>query len=270
MSLLAYGADHVLPFKHVTPSEDGERLVERKNQTASHLGGFSSGANLGGKLSRYGKKQNIYTQGAPADTVFYILEGGVRLTTRSEDKLSAVTAILGAGDFFGELCLVGFPYRVSTAVALTASSIQVIEKHSMIRMLRQKNKLSNSFVSYLLSSIRKYQNHVAELLTSSAEQRLARVLLRLAHLDGRDSPIAGLPTVSQQVLAEMVGTTRPRLNCFMNRFRKQGFISRNGRIKVHKSLQKVLPRGRGSTPNHPPIHGGSRSCDPRGSKLSAI
>jgi CRP/FNR family cyclic AMP-dependent transcriptional regulator len=244
--------------------------MKRMNQPASHLSGFSLGASLGGKPSRYGKKQHIYTQGAPAETVFYILEGGVRLTARSQYQPSAVTAILGAGDFFGELCLAGFPYRVSTAVALTASSIQVIKKHSMIRMLRQNNKLSNSFVSYLLASIRKYQNHVAELLTFSAEQRLARVLLRLAHLDRRDSPIAGLPNVSQQVLAEMVGTTRSRLNCFMNRFKKQGFISRDGRIEVRKSLQKVLRRGRGSASNHPPIHGGSRLRDPRGSKLSAI
>jgi CRP/FNR family cyclic AMP-dependent transcriptional regulator len=244
--------------------------VKRMNQTAFHPRGFSSGARLGGKLSHYGKKQNIYTQGAPAETVFYILEGGVRLTARSEYQPSAVTAILGVGDFFGELCLAGFPYRVSTAVALTASSIQVIKKHSMIRMLRQNNKLSTSFVSYLLSSIRKYQNHVAELLTSSAEQRLARVLLRLGHLDRGDSLIAGFPPVSQQVLAEMVGTTRSRLNCFMDRFRKQGFISRNGRFKVHKSLHTVLRRGRGSAPNHPPIHGGSRISDPRSSRLSAI
>jgi CRP/FNR family cyclic AMP-dependent transcriptional regulator len=244
--------------------------MKRMNQMASHFGGFSSGASLGGKLSHYGGKQNIYTQGAPADTVFYILEGGVRLTTRSKYQPSAVTAILGVGDFFGELCLVGFPHHVSTAVALTTSSILGIKKESMMCMLRQKNKMSNSFVSYLLSSIRKYQNHVAELLTSSAEQRLARVLLRLAHLDRTDLPNAGLPTVSQQVLAEMVGTTRSRLNFFMNRFRKRGFISRNGRIEVHKSLQKVLRRGRGSAPNHPPFLGGSRLCDPRGSKLSAI
>jgi CRP-like cAMP-binding protein len=174
------------------------------------------------------------------------------------------------GDFFGELCLVGFPNRVSTAVALTPSSIQVIKKESMMRMLHQNNKISDSFVSFLLSSIRKYQNHVAELLTSSADQRLARVLLRLAHLDRRDPTIVWLPTVSQQLLAEMVGTTRSRVNVFMTRFRKRGFIRCNGRIEVHKSLQKVLRRGRGSARNHPPIHGGSRLRDPRGSKLSAI
>ena len=244
--------------------------MKHMNQMASNFGGSSSGANLGGKLSRYGEKQNIYMQGAPANTVFYILEGGVRLTTRSKYQPSAVTAILGVGDFFGELCLVGFPHHVSTAVALTHSSILKIKKESMVRMLRQKNKVSNSFISYLLSSIRRYQNHVAELLTSSAEQRLARVLLRLAHLDRRDTPIAGLPAISQQVLAEMVGTTRSRLNFFMNQFRKRGFISGNGRIEVHKSLQKVLRRGRDSAPLHPPILGGSRLCDPRGSKLSAM
>jgi CRP/FNR family transcriptional regulator, cyclic AMP receptor protein len=163
----------------------------------------------------------------------------VRLTSRSKHQPSAVTAILGVGDFFGGLCLVGLPLRMSTAVALTASSIRVIKKESMIRML-QKKKLSNSFVSYLLSCIKKYQDHVVELLTSSAEQRLARVLLRLANLDGKGPSVSELPTINHQVLAEMVGTTRSRINFFMNRFRKQGFISYNGGIEVHKSLRKVL------------------------------
>jgi CRP-like cAMP-binding protein len=244
--------------------------MKRMNQMASHLGGFLSGASLRAKLSHYGEKENIYTQGAPANTIFYILEGGVRLTTRSKYHGSAVTAILGVGDFFGELCLVGFPHYVSTAVALTTSSILAIKKESMMRMLRRKNEMSKSFVSFLLSSIRKYQNQIEDLLISSAEQRLARVLLRLAHLDRRDPLTARLPTVSQQVLAEMVGTTRSRINCFMNRFRKRGFICSNGRIEVRKSLQKVLRRGRGPTPNQLPILGGSRLCDPRGSKFSSI
>jgi CRP/FNR family transcriptional regulator, cyclic AMP receptor protein len=243
--------------------------MKQTNQMTFPLGGFASEASLGGKLSRFGEKQTIYTQGAAAASVFYVLEGGVRLTTRTKYQPPAVIAILGVGDFFGELCLAGFPRHVSTAVALTASSILVIKKESMMRVLHQKNEMSNSFVSFLLSSIRKYQNNIAELLTSSAEQRLARVLLRLAHLDRRDPPNAGLPTVSQQVLAEMVGTTRSRLNLFMNRFRKRGFISRNGQIEVHRSLQKVLRRGRGSASYRVPILGGSRLRDPRGSKFSA-
>jgi CRP/FNR family transcriptional regulator, cyclic AMP receptor protein len=240
------------------------------NKLISYIDSLYPSASLGGTLSHYRNKQIIYSQGAPADSLFYIREGAVRLTTRSkyQSSPSAVTAILGVGDFFGELCLGGFPYRVSTAVALIASSIQIITKESMIRMLHQKNKMSNLFVSYLLSSIRRYQDNVAELLTSSAEQRLARVLLRLAHLDRTNPAGAGVPALSDQVLAEMIGTTRPRVNLFMNRFRKRRFISGNGRIKVHKSLQQVLRRGRGTGPNHPPILGGSRLCDPRGTKLS--
>jgi CRP/FNR family cyclic AMP-dependent transcriptional regulator len=244
--------------------------MKRINKLISYIDSLCSSASFGGTLSHYLNKQIIYSQGAPADTLFFIREGAVRLTTRSKyvASPSAVTAILGVGDFFGELCLGGFPYRVSTAVTLTASSIQVIEKESMIRMLRQNNKLSNSFIFYLLSSIRQYQDNVAELLNSSAEQRLARVLLRLAHLNRRDPSVVGVPPLSDQVLAEMIGTTRPRVNVFMNRFRKLKFISDNGRIEVHKSLLQVLRCGRGSAPRQPPILGGSRLCDPHSSTLS--
>ncbi len=207
----------------------------------SRLAGFSSGASLGGKISSFRRKQNIYTQGAPAYTLFYIQEGGVRLTTRMKNQPSAVTAILGVGDMFGELCLAGYPLRMSTAVALTASSIRTIQKAKMLEMLRKKNnKASNSLVAYLLSSVKKYQDHVAELLTSSAEQRLARVLIRLAHLHKNGRAVVEIPNLSHQVLAEMVGTTRPRINLFMNRFRKKGFISYDGGIEIHRSLSKVL------------------------------
>ena len=214
--------------------------MKRMNQTASHLGGFSSGASLGGKVSHYRDKQNIYTQGARAYTLFYIQEGGVRLTSRTKNQPSAVTAILGVNDFFGELCLAGYPLRISTAVALTASSIRTIKKEKMLQMLRKNNKTSNSLVAYLLSSIKKYQDHISDLLTSSAEQRLARVLLRLAHLDNNGPAVAEIPVLSHQVLAEMVGTTRSRVNFFMNRFRKQGLIAYDGGLEVRKSLRKVL------------------------------
>jgi CRP-like cAMP-binding protein len=209
----------------------------------SHLGGFSSGESLGGTVSRYRGKQNIYKQGSPAYTLFYIQEGGVRLTTRTKNQPSAVTAILGAHDLFGELCLAGYPLRMSTAVALTASSIRTIKKEKMLELVRRKNKLSNSLVSYLLSSVKNYQDLVAHLLTSSAEQRLARVLLRLGHMNGKSAAQAKIPVLSHQVLAEMVGTTRSRVNLFMNRFRKQRFINYHGRdggLEVHQSLHKVL------------------------------
>jgi len=131
--------------------------MKRKKQRGSPLGGFSSGANLGSKIAHYRDKQNIYKQGAPAYSLFYIQEGGVRLTTRMKHQPSAVTAILGAHDFFGELCLAGYPLRMSTAVALTASSIRNIKKEKTLQMLRKKNKTSNSLVAYLLSSVKNYQ-----------------------------------------------------------------------------------------------------------------
>jgi CRP/FNR family transcriptional regulator, cyclic AMP receptor protein len=214
--------------------------MKRRNKTISRLGSFSSGGGLGGKVSWYRKKQNIYTQGAPAETLFYIQEGGVRLSTRTKHQPAAVTAILGVNDFFGELCLAGYPLRMSTAVALTASSIRTIKKEKMLQMLRKENKTSNSLVAYLLSSVKSYRDHVAELLTSSAEQRLARVLLRLAHLNKRGPAVVETPVPSQQVLAEMVGTTRPRVNLFMNRFKKQGFINYDRGLEVHQSLRNVL------------------------------
>ena len=215
--------------------------MKRRKPTASSLGGFGSGASLGGTVLRYRRKQNIYTQGAPANTLFYIQDGGVRLITRKKHRAAAVTAILGANDFFGELCLAGYPFRMSTAVALTASSIRTINKAKMLKMLRQRNgKTSNSLVAHLLSSIKGYRDHVADLLTSTAEQRLARVLLQLAHLDKSGPPVVEIPMISHRILAEMVGTTRPRVNMFMNQFRKRGFINYDGGLEVHQSLRQVL------------------------------
>src|SRR6202166_381685 len=217
----------------------GHKSMKRVNRIASRLKGFSSGASLGGEVSHYRNKQNIYKQGAPAYTLFYIQEGGVRLSTKTKHQPAAVTAILGVHDFFGELCLAGYPLRMSTAVALTASSIRTIQKKKMLQMLRKKTKASNSLVAYLLSSVKHYRDHVSELLTSSAEQRLARVLLRLAYLDKSSSAVVGIPKMSHQVLADMVGTTRQRINLFMNRFRKQGFINYDGgpRLEVRQSLR---------------------------------
>jgi CRP/FNR family transcriptional regulator, cyclic AMP receptor protein len=119
-------------------------------------------------------------------------------------------------------------------------ALPIFQKKEMLRMLRKKNKTSNALVAYLVSSIKDYQDHVAHLLTASAEQRLARVLLRLAHLDERGPAVVEIPVLSHQVLAEMVGTTRPRVNLFMNRFRKQGFIDYDGGLEVRRSLRKVL------------------------------
>jgi CRP/FNR family cyclic AMP-dependent transcriptional regulator len=214
--------------------------MKRTSLTPSQLGDFSSGANLGGKVFQYRVKQHIYSEGMPAPTLFYIQEGGVRLTVRSKKQPAAVTAILGANEFFGELCLAGYPLRMSSAVALTNSSILTIPKEKMLQMLRKDNKTSNDLVAYLLSKIKRHQDHIADLLTCSAEQRLALVLLRLAHLDTSGPPLVEIPLLSHQVLAEMIGTTRSRVNFFMNRFRRRKFINYDGGLEIHQSLRKVL------------------------------
>jgi CRP/FNR family cyclic AMP-dependent transcriptional regulator len=224
--------------RNALPSTGG--TLKRKSQNASPLWDFSSGADLGGEVSSYRQKQNIYTQGEPAETLFYIQKGGVRLSTRRNKRLSAITAILGVGDFFGELCLADYPLRMCTAVALTASSIRIIRKDNMLQMIRGKNKTSRSLLAHLLSKIKNYRDHVADLLTSSAEQRLARVLLRLAHLDKNGGAVAEIPHLSHQVLAEMVGTTRSRVNLFMNRFRRKGYIDYDGGLEVRQTLRKTL------------------------------
>jgi CRP/FNR family cyclic AMP-dependent transcriptional regulator len=207
---------------------------------APRLRGFGSRVSLGGKVSHYRRKQNIYTEGKPAYSLFYIQQGGVRLTTGSKPEDSAVTAILGVGDFFGELCLAGYPLRTSTAVALTSSSIRTIQKDKMLEILRKKAKVSNAFVAYLLSGVKNYQDHIAHLLTSSAEQRLARVLLRLTRLDRNGPAAVEIPVLSQHVLAAMVGTTRSRVNLLMNRFRREGLVHYDGGLKVRPSLRKIL------------------------------
>jgi CRP/FNR family transcriptional regulator, cyclic AMP receptor protein len=162
--------------------------MPRPSKLPSHANTVSSGASLGGTVSHYLRKQNIYTQGMAARSLFFIQEGEVRLTEESQNRRSAITAILGEGDFFGAQCLVGFPLRLSTAVALTGSSIRSILKQRMIDLLHAKKEISLFLVSYLLSTLKKHQDHVAALLTFTAEQRLARVLLGLAHLDRKGPP----------------------------------------------------------------------------------
>jgi CRP/FNR family cyclic AMP-dependent transcriptional regulator len=220
-----------------------ERLLNRINNAAPPIGVLFSGANLGGKVSRYREKQSIYSQGDCANSLFYIEEGGVRLTTLMTFEKSATTTILGVNDFLGELCLADYPFRISSAVALCDSSIRIVKRVTMLRMLRtNKNRMSHFLLARLLSSIKSYKDHIAELLTFGAERRLAQVLLHIAHLDENGPAVVEIPLVSHQILAEMVGTTRPRVNAFMNRFRKQGFVKYDKKLEIHKSLLKVLER----------------------------
>jgi CRP-like cAMP-binding protein len=200
-----------------------------------------SAASLGGTLARYQEKEVIYAQGDPASTLFYIQKGAVRLSTKTQNRRSAVTAILGVNDFFGELCLVGLPTRISSAVTLFPSSIFTINKSDMLKALSKNHKKSNALMAFLLCRTRCYKEQIMELLTFSAEERLACVLLRLAHLDKKGAPPAAeIPLISNQVLSEMVGSTRSRINLFMNRFRKKGFIDYDEKLLVRQSLREVL------------------------------
>jgi CRP-like cAMP-binding protein len=214
--------------------------MKRRRQASSELGDFGSGKSLGGQVSNYRDNEKIYSQGARAPTLFYIQGGGVRLSIQSEHRGVAVTAILGVHEFFGEQCLVGYPLRLSTAVTLTASSIRTIKKEKMLEFLRTRKKASNFLLSYLLSSVKNHRDQVADLLTFSAEQRLASVLLRLSHLDGKGPATREIPILTHQVLSEMVGTTRSRINVLMNRFRREGYIKYEGGLEVHSSLKKIL------------------------------
>jgi CRP/FNR family cyclic AMP-dependent transcriptional regulator len=192
-----------------------------------------------GTISQYRGKETIYPQGAAAHTIFYIQRGIVMLTVQSKYRRPAVVAVLGAGNFFNELCLLGHRRCMSTAATITSSSILAIEKEAMIRLLRRENEISTFFESSLLSSILRFREDLVDLLVNSSEQRLARVLLRLAHI-GKKGRRALVPRISQEALAEMIGTTRSRTNLFMTRFRKRGFIHYNSGLEVYRSLRIVL------------------------------
>jgi len=186
------------------------------------------------------KKQVLYSQGDRSDAVFYIQGGKVKLTVVSEEGRAAVIAILEPGSFFGESCLTGQPVRVETATALEASSIVRIAKDAMLHVLQKEPTFAALFMSYLLRHSLRIQEDLVDQLFNSSEKRLARVLLLLAHFgkDGKPEPV--IAKVSQEVLAEMIGTTRSRVSFFMNKFRKLGFINYNGGMHVHSSLLNIV------------------------------
>ena len=170
----------------------------------------------------------------------YIQKGGVQLSVVSEVGKEAIVALLGPGDFFGEGCLAGLPFRMGTATAITPAIVLDIEKNEMIRALREEHTLSDRFIAYMLTRNIRVEEDLVDQLFNSTEKRLARTLLLLARYGKQDQPQKMLPKVSQEMLAEMVGTTRSRVNFFMNKFRNLGFIDYNGGIEVHNSLLTVV------------------------------
>jgi CRP/FNR family cyclic AMP-dependent transcriptional regulator len=201
---------------------------------------FLDSAGIARTIVEYRRSQKLYSQGDPGSTVMYIQKGGVKLSVVNELGKEAVVALLGPGDFLGEGCLAGAPFRMGIATAITPTTILVIEKKEMIRVLHEEHKLSDRFIAYLISRNIRVEEDLVDQLFNSIEKRLARALLLLARYGKQDQPQKMLPKISQETLAEMVGTTRSRVNMFMNKFRRLGFIHYNGRIQIHSSLLSVV------------------------------
>lgn len=202
--------------------------------------GFLDTAGVARKVEEFKKKEVIFSQGDPAANVLYIQKGGVRLSVVNQTGKEAVVAVLGPGDFFGEGCLAGQSVRIGTATAITATTVLTIEKKEMVRVLHQEHAFSDRFISYMLSRNIRIEEDLVDQLFNSSEKRLARTLLLLARYGQQDRPQTMLPKISQEMLAEMVGTTRSRVNFFMNKFRKLGFIKYNGELQINTSLLSVV------------------------------
>src|SRR6266436_6976411 len=214
--------------------------IKLKERRVFDAQAFLDSAGVSKKVVQYRKSQEIYSQGDPASTVMYIQEGGVKLSVVNEVGKEAVVAILGPSDFFGEGCLAGQHIRMGTATAITPSAVLVIEKEEMMRVLHAELALSDRFMSYILSRNIRIEEDLIDQLFNSSEKRLARTLLLLARYGKETEPQKVRPEVSQEMLAEMIGTTRSRVNFFMNKFRKLGFIHYNGGLQVHNSLLSVV------------------------------
>jgi len=213
----------------------------RKQTRAFDPQTFLTNAGIGKTVRRYKPKQTVFSQGEPADTLFYIQEGTVRLNVISTQGKEATLAFLGPGDFIGEGCLASDqPIRLASATALTDSSILRIEKKRMLNALHEEHEFPDMFVAYVVTRHNRTQADLVDQLFNSSEKRLARALLILARFGKEDTPETVVPGISQETLAEMVGTTRSRVNFFMNKFRKLGFIHYNGGLKVHSSLLSVV------------------------------
>ena len=237
---LSYGPKAIV----VTLKTQKPSIEKRQKILAFNAQTFLASSGVARTIVRYRKEEHVYSQGEPALTVLYIQEGGVKLSVVNELGKEAVVALLGPGDFFGEGCLAGLPFRMGIATAITPTTVLAIEKKEMMRVLHEEHKLSDRFISYLLTRNIRVEEDLVDQLFNSIEKRLARALLLLARYSKQDHPQKMLPRISHETLAEMVGTTRSRVNLFMNKFKKLGFIDykRNysGGIEVHSSLLSVV------------------------------
>jgi CRP/FNR family cyclic AMP-dependent transcriptional regulator len=226
-----------------TENSSRPRLDSKRNREFDPQA-FLATIGEGRKALLFPKKQTIFAQGDPADAVFYLQTGKVRLTVVSKTGKEATIGLLSDGSFFGEGSLAGQPLRMGAATAMTDCAVLRIEKQAMLETLHQEHTLSDLFVAYLLTRNIKYEEDLVDQLFNSSEKRLARVLLMLAHFGKEGKPESVIPKISQETLAEMVGTTRSRVSFFMNRFRKLGFIDyaggAEGGLQVHSSLLNIV------------------------------
>jgi CRP-like cAMP-binding protein len=201
---------------------------------------FLDSVGISRKIEEFRKRQAIFSQGDPADSVMYVQTGSVKLTVVNEGGREAVVAIFGPGDFFGEGGIAGQRLRMGTATAIVPTTVLVIEKDEMMRVLHAEHELSDRFIAYMLARNIRVEADLIDQLFNSTEKRLARTLLLLARYGGAKQPDRMVQKVSQETLAEMIGTSRSRVNLFMNKFRKLGFIEYNGGIKINQSLLTVV------------------------------
>jgi CRP/FNR family transcriptional regulator, cyclic AMP receptor protein len=214
--------------------------MESNPASPFHSETLLSKANGGRVITAYRRNEIVFSQGAPADAVFYIQQGQVKLTVLSERGKEAIVAIFGTGDFCGEGCLAGQPLRNATAVAIEDSKLMRLEKAALISLLHNEPEFSERFMSHLLARNIRVEADLVDQLFNSSEKRLARILLILSKFGKDDKPERVIPKISQETLAEMVGTTRARVSFFMNKFRKMGLIDYNGHLEVRSSLLDVV------------------------------
>jgi CRP/FNR family transcriptional regulator, cyclic AMP receptor protein len=214
--------------------------VKRKRVTAFDLQAFLSSAGVARKVVAFRRNQRIFSQGDQANAVLYIQEGAVRLSVVSGAGKEAVVGMMGPRDFFGEGCLAGQPLRMGSATALIPTQILVVEKKTMVRVLHEQHALADRFIAYVLARNIRIEEDLIDQLFNSSEKRLARALLLMARYGMEGPPRKMRVKVSQEILAEMVGTTRSRVNYFMNKFRKLGFIEYNGDIRINDALLSVV------------------------------
>ena len=218
-------------------------VKERKNARVPAFNAqlFLDSSGVARKVVELRIKATIFTQGDPAKSVMYIQKGSVKLSIVNATGKEAVVAVLGPGDFFGEGCLTGQPIRIGTATAIAPSTLLVIEKDQMTRVLHEEHELSDRFISYILSRNNRVEEDLVDQLFNSTEKRLARTLLLLARYGKGNQPEkVVVAKVSQEILAEMIGTTRSRVNFFMNKFKKMGFVKYNGELHINSSLLNVV------------------------------